>query len=405
MNSIGSIKNKHILFLQGPMGTFFKKLDYVFRKQGAYTSRIGFNMGDEFFSCRDNYTPFRGTPEEWPEYIEKYLRKEKVDMIFLFGDCRYYQRIARRTAYENNIEVFVFEEGYLRPHYITLEKFGVNGFSHLPRAASFYEQLQLHDIPAPQHAKQSKTKMVISAIIYYGLSNLFAYRYPHYRHHRDFSALREAFYGIRGLWRKGLYRVTERNCLPMIENSLSKRYYFVPLQTHNDFQILQHSNYRSIEKFIIEVLESFAHHAPKETYLVFKHHPVDRGRKNYSRFILEQADLLEIKHRVYIFHDVYLPSCLTNALGTVTINSTVGLTSIGYGIPTITLGNAIYDIEGLTNKGISLRKFWHQHKKPDKTRYEKFRQYLVEHTQLNGSFYGLFPKELENLEETTGKHL
>jgi len=82
-------------------------------------------------------------------------------------------------------------------------------------------------------------------------------------------------------------------------------------------------------------------------------------------------------------------------LGTVTINSTVGLTSIGYGIPTITLGDAIYDIEGLTNKGISLRKFWHSHKKPDEELYTKFRQYLIQTTQLNGAFYGDMPDELQ----------
>jgi capsular polysaccharide export protein len=113
---------------------------------------------------------------------------------------------------------------------------------------------------------------------------------------------------------------------------------------------------------------------------------------------------LGIENRVYTFHDVFLPSCIRHAIGTVTINSTVGLTSIGYGIPTLTLGDAIYDIEGLTNKGTSLRKFWHQHKKPDRQRYQKFRQYLVEHTQLNGSFYGMFPHELEHLDTTQKEH-
>jgi capsule polysaccharide modification protein KpsS len=142
-------------------------------------------------------------------------------------------------------------------------------------------------------------------------------------------------------------------------------------------------------------LESFAHHAPKETHLIFKHHPVDRGRKNYNTFIAEQATLLGINTRVLTLHDVHLPTCLQHALGTVTINSTVGLTSIGHGIPTITLGNAIYDIKGLTNKGTSLRKFWHQHKKPDQALYIKFKQYLIQTTQLNGSFYGLMPDMLK----------
>ena len=394
MNSIGSLQGKNVLFLQGPMGTFFKRLDRVFRDQGAVTYRIGFNMGDQLFSYKDNYTPFRDTPEAWPNFIATFLDTHNIDKIFLFGDCRYYQRIARSIAFERKIDVFVFEEGYVRPHYITLEKFGVNGFSHLPRERAFYDKLPEGPLPTPKHARNSKTKMVLSATAYYALSNLFDHKYPHYKHHRDFSAIKEAFYGIRGLLRKGLYKFTESRYPALITGALSKRYFFVPLQTHNDFQILQHSNYRSIEKFVIEVLESFARHAPKDSYLIFKHHPVDRGRKNYRGFILKQAELLDINDRILVFHDVYLPSCLKHAIGTVTINSTVGLTSIGYGIPTMVMGDAVYDIEGLTNKDVSLRKFWHQHKKPDPILYKKYTHHLIKQTQLNGSFYGCFPKEL-----------
>jgi len=378
------------------MGSFFKKLDTHLRRQGAVTYKICFNMGDYFFSHKDNAVPYRGTQAEWGSFIESFLKRNRIDKIFLFGDCRYYQKIARKIAYQSDIDVFVFEEGYIRPHYITMEKFGVNGFSTLPRDASFYRALPEETIPEPLHAKQSKMKMVVSASLYYALSNIFRFRYPHYVHHREFSAIKEMFHGARGVLRKWLYAVTERGYLSQITNKLSKRYYFVPLQTHNDFQILQHSHYRSIEKFIIEVLESFARHAPRDTYLMFKHHPVDRGRKNYKRFIREQADLLGIKARIIVVHDVHLPTCLKHAVGTVTINSTVGLTSVAYGIPTITLGDAIYDIEGLTNRGTALRKFWHSHKKPDAALYERFKQYLVQNTQLNGSFYGMFPKELES---------
>ncbi|AKF25902.1 hypothetical protein YH65_01505 [Sulfurovum lithotrophicum] len=378
------------------MGTFFKKLDKNFRKKGAITYRIGFNMGDQFFSYRDNYIPFRDVCEVWPKFIEEFLGKKKIDMVFLFGDCRYYQKVTTAIAKEKGIDVFVFEEGYLRPHYITMEKFGVNGFSQLSKNPAFYLSSTGDEmVPEPVHAKSSKTKMVISATLYYAISNLFGIHYPHYRHHREFSAVQEAFYGIRGLFRKALYAVTERDCLERLTVTLSGRYYFVPLQTHNDFQILQHSRYRSIEKFIIEVLESFAQYAPKDTYLVFKHHPVDRGRKNYRKFILEQANILEIRESVIVIHDVFLPEILKHTRGTVTINSTVGLTSIEYGIPTITLGEAVYDIEGLTNKGKELKVFWSDPQLPDRKLYHRFRQYLVNHTQLNGSFYGRMPKELQ----------
>jgi len=394
VNSIGDVKNKNILFLQGPMGTFFKKLDKYFQHKGALTYRIGFNMGDQLFSCTSNYTAYRDKFESWSNFIEDFLLQKKINKIFLFGDCRYYQRIVCKIAYAHNIDIYVFEEGYLRPDYITLEKFGVNNFSRLSRDPDFYRRLEIVMLPSPKPAHASKTKMVVSATLYYALSNIFSYRYPHYVHHRDFSAVKEFFYALRGVFRKALYVFTESNYLSFLSQEISKKYYFVPLQTHNDFQVLQHSNYRSIEKFIIEVLESFAYHAPKDTYLVFKHHPVDRGRKNYTKFIGEQASLLSIGKRILVFHDVHLPTCLKHSIGTITINSTVGLSAIGHQIPTLVLGNAVYDMEGLSNKGMGLKKFWHQYKKPDNALYKKFKQYLVLTTQLNGSFYGRMPDEL-----------
>ena len=42
------IHNKQILLLQGPMGSYFKKLQLKFEKNNN-VYRIGFNKGDEFF--------------------------------------------------------------------------------------------------------------------------------------------------------------------------------------------------------------------------------------------------------------------------------------------------------------------------------------------------------------------
>jgi len=391
MNTIGPIQDKNILFLQGPMGPFFKKLDIVFRKRGAKTYKIGLNAGDWFYSNKDNYIPYKDTKQHWKIFIENFLIEKKIDKIFLFGDCRFYQNQAVMVALSLKIDIFVFEEGYVRPHYITMEKFGVNDYSHIEREANFYQKLKAQMPPTPLHAQQSKTQLIISAMLYYLLANIFSYRYPCYEHHREFSAVKEGFYAIRGLWRKLIYHFSEANYLKQIEGELSKQYFFVPLQTHNDFQILQHSNYGSVEKFIIDVLESFAKYADQTDWLVFKHHPVDRGRRNYHSFITEQARVLAIANRVLIIHDVHLPTCLKHAKGTVTINSTVGLSSIGHQTPTITLGNAIYDIEGLTCKGMELKRFWKEAEKPDRLLYQKFITYLIEKTQLNGSYYGLFP--------------
>jgi capsular polysaccharide export protein len=391
MNKIGTIKGKNVLFLQGPMGLFFKRLDSLLKKNGATTYKIGFNAGDSFFSNHYNYIPFRDKKDKFEIFITNFFKEKSIDKVFLFGDCRFYQSIAISVAKKTDVEVFVFEEGYIRPNYITMEKFGVNAYSSLSRKREFYSSLSYKETPIPSETHQSRMSMFFSATLYYFISNLFHYCYPNYEHHRDFSALKEFFYGMRSFYRKIKYKFYEKRYTPLIQNELMNNYFFVPLQTYNDFQVLQHSGYKSIEKFIIEVIESFSANTSSE-YLIFKHHPVDRGRKDYREFIESQARGYDVESRVIVLYDTYLPMLLQNAKGTITINSTVGLSSLYHGTPTITLGNALYDIEGLTSKGMSLDNFWSEQRVPDLELLQKYRAYLIEKTQLNGSFYGDMPK-------------
>jgi len=394
VNSIGKIKDKNILLLQGPVGLFFTKVGKQFAQKGANVYRIGINAGDAFFASREHYTAYRGKPEAWYDFILHFLTEHNIDKIFIFGDCRYYQSLATSASDAVGVEVYVFEEGYLRPHYITLERHGVNDYSRISRHPEFYKKIELTEIPPAKYSTPNPICNWSIVITYYFIAKLLSFRYPHYRHHRNFSATQEFFFGTRSLIRKVLYTQRDKSYLPKIKNELSDQYFFVPLQTHNDFQILQHSGYGSIEKFIIEVLESFALHANKKTYLMFKHHPIDRGRKNYKDFIVEQAHELGVEKRVIVVHDLHLPTCLEHAKGTITINSTVGLSSILKGTPTMTLGRAIYNIEGLTNKYISLDDFWANPQKPDEALAQKFKYYLIHSTQLNGNFFGRMPDEL-----------
>jgi capsular polysaccharide export protein len=73
----------------------------------------------------------------------------------------------------------------------------------------------------------------------------------------------------------------------------------------------------------------------------------------------------------------------------VLINSTVGLSALLHNIPTKTLGRAMYDMPGLTCQK-PLEQFWHVPTPVDRELYDRYRNYLIEKSQLNGSFYGRF---------------
>lgn len=392
MNTILDINNNNILLLQGPMGSFFNTLDKKFSKQGAKTFRIGLNAGDEFFAEADHFTPFKGRIEEWEDFIENYYKQRNIDVVFVFGDCRFYQSKAIAVAKKLEIKVYVFEEGYIRPDFITLEENGVNDNSSLPREREFYDKLDYHEHKECNkknivHIGDTYKRMATQAMLYYVISNIFFLKYPHYQHHRVFSSAVEGFYAARNLCRKILYKFLEFGSDKLYRTSLSKKYYFVALQTFEDFQITHHSDYKNIEEFIYEVVESFSMYAPKDTYLVIKHHPMDRGKKNYTPFIKKLSSEMGCQDRIHSVHDIHLPTLLKNAIGTITINSTVGISSLFHHTPTLCLGRSFYDIEGLTSKGISIDDFWKEYKEVDGELFNKFRCYLIEKTQINGSFY------------------
>ena len=391
---VGDVSGKNILLLQGPMGKFFNLLDHKFMSLGATTFRIGLNAGDEFFADARHFIPFKGRIEEWKSFIAAFNKKHSIDMVFVFGDCRFYQNKAIKTAKKQGLEVFVFEEGYVRPDFITLEKNGVNDNSSLPREREFYDALEYHDKMECNsknilHIGNTYKEVVWQATLYYLVGNIFFFKYPHYHHHRTFSALLEAFYGVRNFVRKQRYRFQEFNAQKLYQTQLHKQYYFVALQTYEDFQILHHSDYKNIEEFIVEVLSSFAHNAPKDKYLMIKHHPMDRGKKDYARFISAYAGKLGCAERVNVVYDVHLPTLLKNAIATVTINSTVGVSSLYHTTPTLCRGRSFYDIKGLTSKGVKLDDFWENYKAVDGELFNKFRCYLIQKTQVNGSFYKL----------------
>jgi capsular polysaccharide export protein len=121
-----TFSGKRVLLLQGPVGPFFARLARDLRAVDAEVFKVNFNAGDWFFYRRDALN-YRGKMDAWPAWFEAQLRRLDIDVVFLFGDCRPVHQAAHRVATALGVEVGVFEEGYVRPDYITLERSGVNG--------------------------------------------------------------------------------------------------------------------------------------------------------------------------------------------------------------------------------------------------------------------------------------
>lgn len=385
---------ERILLLQGPKGCFFYSLGKYLKSIGKKVYKINFNGGDliTYPDFKHSYS-FRGVIKEWKDFLKKFIEQYGIDLILLYGDYRPYHRIAIDLSRKINVDVYVFEEGYIRPLYITIEKSGINGFSSLPRDPQFYLRLNEKDIkikePLPVNFKMSKR--ILASVVHFLFLELLRWRFPNYVPYKKYSPYVDyIFCFIRGLFRKIIYKFTEKRHCYLITKSLKKKYFLVPLQVYNDSQIKIHSNYNSIEEFISEVIESFSKSASSQFYLVFKHHPQDRGFKNYKKFIKTTARKFEVEERVIYIHDLHLPTLIKNSLGVIVVNSTVGFQSLFHNIPVKVMGKAIYDMPGLTDQN-SLNSFFRNPRKINKVLFHKFRNYIINTTQLNGCFYGRFP--------------
>jgi capsule polysaccharide modification protein KpsS len=117
-----------------------------------------------------------------------------------------------------------------------------------------------------------------------------------------------------------------------------------------------------------------------------KDHPLGRPYRDYSALLDELRNAHGLGDRLCYVDVIHLPSALRNARGVVTINSTVGLSSIHHGTPVKCLGTAVYDMPGLTYGG-PLDEFWRAPGEVDADLYRKFRWWLRTNNQINGSVW------------------
>jgi capsular polysaccharide export protein len=381
-----AFRNRNILMLQGPVGPFFARLAQDLRWAGANVHKINFNGGDLLF-FPSNATSYRGRIDAFPIFLERMCRAKRIDIIMLFGDCRPIHGGVRGVADQLGIRVEVFEEGYIRPDYITMETHGVNGHSVLPRSPIFFLNTPAPTPPKPLPIGHSMWHAGMWAFIYYFAAVMLWSMFPFYRHHRPLSWF-DGLRWVRGWFRKHWYTWKGRGLMPRLLAADAPPFFLVPLQVHNDAQVRVHSDFTGVKSFIEQVARSFAANAPKDTLLVLKHHPMDRAYSNYSLFLRSLAKAHGLRGRIVYLHDEHLPSLLARARGVITINSTTGISSIHHGCPTLALGDAIYRIDGLT-ASTTLDKFWttaadHQ---VHRDLYRRFRDHLIYRTQINGNFY------------------
>ena len=374
------------LFLQGLASTFFSDLGRTLASRGHRVRRINFCPGDWLF-WRGDADHYRGTRPGWQAWLDAYVATHGVTDIVLFGDCRPYHVVARAVAVERGLRVHVFEEGYIRPNWITCELGGVNGYSTLPKTAETVRALARR-LPQPGRAMPSTGDMALRSIwdVGYNVANVcFPYLYPRFRSHRPTHIAMEYAGWIKKFSRRGRTRREAARCNE-IYNAVGCDYFLLPLQLDSDYQIRVHSPFLGVEGFMDRVIKSFAEASQAPTRLLVKLHPLDAGLINWRKFARASARRHGVSERLDFIDGGELPSLIAGARGVVIVNSTVGMLSLEMGRPTMALGTAIYNMPGLTHQG-DIDGFWTAPTAPDLGLMADFRRVVLHRTQVNGGYF------------------
>ncbi|NEY90578.1 capsule biosynthesis protein [Tabrizicola oligotrophica] len=382
-------QDRRFLFLQGPHGPFFHRLGAMLERAGATVWRVGFNRGDRAFWPGASFIPFRGRQDDWPATIRTILQAKSITDVVLYGDTRFIHAEAVRAARAAGIMVHVFEEGYLRPYWITYERGGSNGHSRLMdtsvaqmQAALAQMDMELPDAPA--RWGDMRQHMFWGALYHwFVLAGFWDFR--NFRPHRKLTVGQEFLLYCKRLALLPLHRWERMLATFRIKHG-GFPYHLVLLQLEHDSSFQMHSPFRTMAEFLSVVMEGFAKGAAPHHHIVFKAHPLEDGRAPVAREIRRLAREHGVEGRVHFVRGGKLAQLLNHARSAVTVNSTAGQQVLWRGLPLKTFGAAVYGKPEFVSTR-PLPEFFSLPTRPDSRAYRDYRHYLLETSQIAGGFY------------------
>lgn len=379
-------RKRNFLFLQGVCSPFFARLADALKAQGHGVYKINFTVGDVAYWWPRKALNFRAPLDELPAFLKSAYDQYEITDQVLFGDRRYVHQPAIAAAKEVGVRSHVYEEGYFRPYWVTLERGGVNRFSQLPKDPVWYLQNgNKFEVQPAQGFVSAFIDRALHDVLYHCASFWNPIFFRHYRNHAPVNAAVQYYGYIQRLPKMSQYRKLDAHVIDTLVMSKAP-FFLLPLQLNSDAQIREHSTFRDMADVMEQVVKSFAAHAQVEHKLLVKNHPLDLGLDNHRKTLHAICRRYGVEERVSYIETGDLDKILSNTCGTITVNSTLGCLALSYGSPTITLSSPIYDIKGLTYQQ-GLDRFWNASVPPDRELFALFQRVVTSTTQINGGFY------------------
>ena len=421
-----SLAGRRFLIVTAPFGPFGRSLAEQLTAEGASVARMLFNAGDAAYWRRSGAQPYTGDVRRWPARLARMVLDQGLTDLIVFGEGGPYNQgvlsqarklkalveehrataandadspaaqtpaarepdVRAAASSGHPLRIWVLENGYFRPDWITVEENGVNASSGLPRERTAYDPPIPEMLPTRRvgrilphhvinislyHAAQPLGRLVFRRYVYPYTQSPWLQFVGHVRRYLQLAFRSSADTDAQVIRARGPF-------------------FLACLQREGDAQLLRYSHYADNTAFLAEVLSSFAKHADAGTRLVIKNHPLDPGLVDLARMTHVLAVERGIADRVDFIDGGNLAALCRASSGMVVNNSSAALSALGFSTPVKVLGEAFFDIDGLTDQQ-PIDGFWTNPSPPEDDLYKRFKAHVINRTQVNGNYHE--PKALK----------
>ena len=387
-------ESRVFIFLQGPDSFFSRHFASYLEQQGATCLRINLCFSDWLYWLGKTSVNYRGTFEQWPEFLKSFVLENNVTTILYYADCFPYHKVAREVAAELSIDAVAYENGYLRPNWLTIEKGGMSRYSSFPSDPDEILQ-KAKGLPAPEDRPIPSANFWVEAFweVTCHLGNYF-FHWTFHRYHADkyYNPLRDYLSIIPRLFNE---KKAEKHAEQVIDRLINSGtgYWVFPMQMQNDYQLRENAAFNHQSEAMEMVMQHFAHSAPENDKLIYKIHPADNGIEPWGKILARLENEYRLEGRVEFIDGGNLMKLVNHSKGVFTINSTVGLHALQALKPVYVLGCAVYDIKGLTSDQ-TLADFFKAPVAPDENLLNAYVNLLAASIQVKGNWFTKAGREI-----------
>lgn len=383
-------EKKTFLFLQGHPTFFCVRLGDALKAEGHLVRKIRLSGQDMLFWPRRGADSYRGGFARWRVWLADYVKQHGITDIIYYADRHPYHVEALAVARSLGVKAWAVEFGYLRPDWLTLEPEAMGAFSLFPKDPKVIRELGIAAGPLSHDDHESTyghsfLEEALFDIARNAAHTIFMPFYPFYKSDAPFSMVEDYFYWIKNLLTTDNAEARASQVQAKCEEE-GADYNLLAMQLAHDYQIRASTHYDHLIDMVEEVFASFAANAPRSRKLIIKQHPLDNGYQNWPRRIGALKEKYDLSRQVRMIRGGDLGSLIRNSKGVVLANSTVGLHAARAGVPTIALGEAVYDIPGITHQS-GLDSFWTAPEAVDAKLERQMVRAMAAEIQVRGSFY------------------